>query len=152
MSKCNKCGADANEHAKYCKSCGANLSETGSMNDKKARVLGTEKTWTKPVIIAAAVVLVVAVVWAGKSIIMAKRMGGHPVFTPDRNGSTRQANAVPVQEHDGDVRIPIKTVEDGNAHFFSYTTGGKVVSFFVMKAMRKRLTLSRRCGRSPVSA
>jgi uncharacterized membrane protein len=33
------------------------------------------------------------------------------------------------------VSIPLKTVEDGKAHFFAYATGGKTITFFVMKAM-----------------
>ena len=134
MSKCGKCGAEANDDAKYCKACGTNLSGTGSLNEKKARVLGRERAWIKPVIIAAAIFVAVAAALAGKHIVMAKRMGDHPLFAPHRDGSTRLANAVPVTVSGGDVRIPIKTVEDGNAHFFSYAVGGKTITFFVMKA------------------
>lgn len=136
MSKCNKCGADANEDGKYCKSCGTSLSGNGAMNDKKARVLDREKTWSKPAIIAAAVVLVVAALWGGRNVIMAKRMGDHPLFSPHRDGSARLVNAMPVSAQGGDIRIPVKTIEDGNAHFFSYpAAGSKTITFFVMKAM-----------------
>jgi hypothetical protein len=135
MRKCSKCGAETNKNAKYCKACGANLAGAGgSLNDKKARVLEGRATWHKPVAIAAAVVLILAVAWMGKGIVMAKRMGGNPVFPPDRTASTRLTKATPVQEQGGDVRIPLNTVEDGNAHFFSYAAPGKTVTFFVMKA------------------
>jgi hypothetical protein len=135
MSKCNKCGAETKEHAKYCKACGANLAGAGaSLNEKKARVLSGEKSWVKPVAIAAAVVLVLGAAWMLKGFYMSKRMGNHPMFPPHRDLSARLTTAVPVKEQGGDVRIPVKSVDDGNAHFFAYTAGSKTVTFFVMKA------------------
>ncbi len=57
------------------------------------------------------------------------------MFAPHRDASVRLANATTVTAQNGDVRIPLKTVDDGNAHFFAYATGGKTVTFFVIKAM-----------------
>jgi hypothetical protein len=133
MDKCSKCGAAAQENAKFCKACGANLSGAG-LSDKKARVLENDRAWLKPAIIAAAVLVIVAAAWAGKQVMMANRMGGQPLFAPHRDASTRLANAVPVTSQAGEVHIPLAMVGDGNVHFFSYASGGKTVTFFVMKA------------------
>ena len=135
MSKCNKCGAEVKEHAKYCKACGSSLPGTGaSLNEKKARVMSGEKKWVKTVAIAAAVILAVGAAWMLKGFYMSKRMGSHPMVPPHRDLSERLTTAVSVKEQGGDVRIPVKTVDDGKAHFFAYTAGGKTVTFFVMKA------------------
>jgi hypothetical protein len=124
------------EHAKFCKACGNSLSRAdASLDEKKARVMSGEQQWVKPLAIAAAVVLVVGAAWVLKGFYMSKRMGAHPMFPPHRETSARLTNAVPVKEQGGDVRIPIKTVDDGKAHFFAYTSGGKTVTFFVMKAV-----------------
>jgi uncharacterized membrane protein len=130
MSTCSKCGKVMKENAKFCKSCGG----PASLEDKKARVMTTEKSWIKPAAIAAVVVLAVVGGLMFKEF-RAKRMGGHPMFPPHREASARLTNAVMVTAQSGDVRIPVKTVEDGKAHFFSYATGGKTITFFVMKAV-----------------
>ena len=135
MSKCNKCGAEVKEHAKYCKACGSSLPGTGaSLNEKKARVMSGEKKWVKTVAIAAAVILAVGAAWMLKDFYMSKRMGSHPMFPPHRDLSARLITAASVKEQGGDVRILVKTVDDGKAHFFAYTADGKTVTFFVMKA------------------
>jgi len=136
MSKCNTCGAEVKEQAKYCKACGSSLPGAGaSLNEKKSRVMSGEKQWVKPVAIAAAVVLALGAVWMLKGFYMSKRMGNHPMFPPHRDLSARLTTAVLVKEQDGDVRIPVSSVDDGNTHFFAYTAGNKTVTFFVMKAM-----------------
>jgi hypothetical protein len=135
MSKCSNCGAEMNEHAKFCKACGTGLSGAdASLNDKKARVMTQEKTWVKPAVIVAAVALVVIGGWVFKDF-RAKRMGNRPMFPPHRDASARLTNAVPVTAQGGDVRISMKTFDDGKAHFFAYTSGGKTVTFFVVKAV-----------------
>ena len=132
MSKCSKCGAETKEDARYCKACGAPVGEV--LNDKKARVMSKERTWVKPAAIAAGVVLVLATAWMAKGIIMQKNMGGHPMFAPHRDQSARMTNASPVKEQGGIVSISLSSIDDGNAHFYSYTSNGKTITFFVMKA------------------
>jgi hypothetical protein len=131
MRTCSKCGVVLKESAKFCKACGG----PASLDAKKARVMGRDKTWLKPAVIAAVVVLAAAGV-LGFLQFRAKRMSGRPMFPPHRSEETRtarmsQATAVTAQH--GDVLIPVKTVEDGNAHFFSYPAAGKTVTFYVMK-------------------
>lgn len=133
MSKCIKCGVELKDGAKYCKSCGSDVSKSGkSLNDKKARVMSEQKSWTKPVAITAAVIIIAAAGWMFKETLA--NGSGKSMFAPNRDASIRTAKAAPVRAQGGDVRIPVKTVADGNAHFFAYETGGKTVTFFVMKA------------------
>lgn len=134
MSKCGKCGAEMKENAKFCKACGSSVAAEVSQNDKKSRVMSRERTWVKPVVIAAVLVLAATGAWLAKGVIMSKKMGGHPMFTPHRDGSARLTNAVPVKAQNGDVRIALDTLDDGKAHFFAFTSSGKTVTFFVMKA------------------
>ncbi len=129
MSTCTKCGAELKENAKFCKSCGGQA----GLDDKKARVMKQEKRSSKPVMIGIVVALVVIGI-GGFMQVKAKRMGGQPMFTPHRDASTRLANAALLTATNGEVRIPVKAMEDGNAHFFAYTTGDKTVTFFVMRA------------------
>jgi hypothetical protein len=133
MGKCGKCGADVKESAKFCKSCGGNA----LLSDKKARVMtGTagEKSWVKPAVIAAVLIAVVAGFWMFRESRAANQMGGQPAFSPQRDASGRLANAVRVTAEGGVVHIPVRTVEDGNAHFFAYETAGKTITFFAVKA------------------
>jgi uncharacterized membrane protein len=131
MSTCSKCGVELKGHAKFCKTCGGQA----SLDDKKARVMSREKTWLKPTVITAVVVIVAAGVF-GFTQFRANRMGARPMFSPHRSEETRAARmsqAMAVTAQNGDVLIPVKTVEDGNAHFFSYAAAGKAVTFYVMK-------------------
>ncbi len=134
MSKCSKCGVEMKEKAKYCKACGS-IGSGVSLDEKKARVLIQERQWKKPLAIMGALVLALIVIWLGRSVYMSKRTGAHPMFPPHRDASVRLMNAVPVTEQGADVRIPLRTLDDGNAHFFAYTAGGKTITFFAMKAM-----------------
>jgi hypothetical protein len=134
MNKCGKCGSNVKEQTKFCKSCGSDLSGSpASLNDKKARVMSQERTWVKPAVIASVVVLVVAGGLLFRDF-RAKRMGNNPQFAPHRDASTRTTKALPVTEQGGEVKIPVANVQDGNAHFYSFSVAGKTITFFVMKA------------------
>jgi hypothetical protein len=134
MSTC-KCGVETKEGAKFCKACGSGLSgANSSLNDKKARVMTQERTWVKPAVIIGVVLILLAGAWMAKGIVMAKNMGGRPMFSPSRDASARLSRAVAVKSDNGDVRIPLQSIDDGKAHFFAYASGGKTVTFFVIKA------------------
>jgi hypothetical protein len=135
MIICNTCGKETKENAKYCKACGSSLiGSDAPLNDKKARVMAREKQWKKPVVIAVVIALVVAGAWLAKGVYMSGKMGTRPMFSPRRDASARLANAAIVKDTGGDVTIPLKTLGDGKAHFFAYASGGKTVTFFVIKA------------------
>ena len=96
--------------------------------------MSREKPWKKPAAIAAAIALVVIGAWLAKGVFMSKKTGAHPLFPPHRDASVRLANAMTVKDQGGEVSIPLKAFDDGKAHFFAYASGGKTVTFFVMKA------------------
>lgn len=136
MNRCGKCGVEAKENVKFCKACGSALSKTGGiLQDKKARVVGTEKSWRTPVVIAAAIIIAVGAVWALKGVFLKQSMEARASFAPVRDASARLSKATPIKSEGGDIRIPLAAVGDGNAHFFAYEAGGKTITFFVMKAV-----------------
>src|SRR5574341_1730756 len=135
MSTCEKCGAEMNEHAKFCKACGSGHKKSGDeLKDKKARVMAEEKKWFKPAVVAVALVAAAGIIWLVKGGSPSKTMEAQAVSAPLRNASARLAHATAVTNEGGVVRIPLASVEDGNAHFFVYRSGGKSISFFVMRA------------------
>lgn len=130
MNTCGKCGIEMNENVKYCKSCGAQA----SLNEKKARVMTQERTWAKPALIVGVIAVIAAGGWMFRESRAANPMAGQSQFSPQRDASGRTAKAVAVKAQNGDIRIPVGSVEDGQAHFFAYDAGGRTVTFFVMKA------------------
>lgn len=40
----------------------------------------------------------------------------------------------PVQHENGLVRIPVKSIDDGKAHYFTFKAQGKDINFFVLKS------------------
>ena len=135
MSKCGRCGKEAKTNAKFCQACGAGLSaEGGTLKDKKARVMARERSWKKPLAIAGAVLLVVALGWTAKGAYMAKKMDSRPMFPPHREESARLAAAERVSDRGGSVSVPLAALEDGKAHFFAFAAGEKTITFFVMRA------------------
>jgi len=135
MGTCGTCGKEIKKDAKFCKACGAGRSGNNAvLNDKKARIMGREQAWKKPLMIAATVVVVIGALWFAKVIVMKMKMGNRPMFAPHRDASSRLSHTAVVKSEGGDVRIPVQSIEDGQAHFFSYTAGGKTITFFVMKA------------------
>jgi hypothetical protein len=130
-----KCGAAMNERAKFCKACGAGSAMSGpAWNEKKARVMAEEKTWKKPAAIAAVVLAVVGGLWLAKGVYTSGSMEANAVAAPLRDSSARLAHAEAVKSEGGVVRIPVDGLENGKARFFSYTSGSRIVTFFVMKA------------------
>ena len=130
MSKCGKCGNELKENTKFCTSCGGNA----SLDDKKARVMGQEKTWVKAGADRGRCRARRSRADSGSCSSGPSAWAGTPCSRRTVTPRPASSNATVVTAQNGDVRIPVKTVEDGNSHFFAYTTGGKTVSFFVMKA------------------
>lgn len=136
MNRCGKCGAVAKGNAKFCKACGAALTKAGAaMEDKRARVMGTDRTWHKPAMAVAGIIIAVAALWAAKGFTGKQSMDSRATFAPVRDASARLSRALPINSDGGDIRIPLTAVGDGNAHFFAYSAGGKSITFFVMKAV-----------------
>ena len=134
MSKCIKCGSQTDDTSVYCKACSIAVKADSGRERKKERVLGREKTWIKPAAIVAGIILVAVAGWFLKESAMAKHTGMRPTFATMRDQSARSINAVAVNDEGGVVRIPLASVQDGNAHFFTLASGGKKISFFAMRA------------------
>jgi hypothetical protein len=134
MAKCNKCGAEAKQGVKYCKACGAGISAADSgLKDKKARVMAGERRWVKPLVVAGVAILAAAGIWLAQGASGSKMSGERPVFAAQHDPSLRLANAAQVRDEGGNVNIPLAVLEDGKARFFAYASGGKTVTFFVIK-------------------
>jgi hypothetical protein len=134
MNKCIKCGTKTDDTSIYCKPCSLAVKEDSGRQQKKERVMGREKTWIKPAAIAAGIIVLAVSGWLMKDGIAAKQAGMHQNFAPQRDHDARRINAVVVNDESGVVRIPLASVEDGNAHFFTIIAGGKKISFFAMRA------------------
>jgi hypothetical protein len=135
MSTCGSCGGEVKENAKFCKACGADLSATSALQDKKSRVMGNDSGWKKPVVIAVVAVIALAGLWLAKGIYMKQKMGNRPMFASMRDASVRVAKAAAVKSDAGEIRIPFASLSDGQAHFYAYAAGGKTITFFIMKAV-----------------
>ncbi len=134
MNKCIKCGVKMDDTGIYCKACSIAVQADSAHTRKKERVIGREKTWIKPTAIAAGIVFIAVAGWFLKDVAAAKHEGMRSTFATQRDQSARHINAVAVNDEGGVVRIPVASVEDGNAHFFALSSGGKKISFFAMRA------------------
>ena len=120
MNKCIKCGVETDGMSVYCKACSLAVKADSGHKQKKERVIGREKTWIKPAAMAAGIVLIAVAGWFLKDVAAAKHAGMSQNFSPQRDQSAH-INTVVVNDDGGVVRIPLASVEDGNAHFFTYT-------------------------------
>lgn len=135
MKTCATCNTEMTEQAKFCKACGAGSGKTtAAFDEKKARVMVQERSWARPAMIVTALLLAVGGGFLLFRESLAGRAGGASAGAPRPNALTRYADARPVIAQAGEVRIPRAEVDDGNAHFFAYASGGKTITFFAMKA------------------
>lgn len=108
--KCNSCGADNRKKAKFCKSCGEKLGR------KTAPAAHHEN---KP---------------AGKKGLLMGIGGATAVLALIAGFVFLQGGPESVRAENGMIRINLSEVSDGLAHYYRYSTGGKEVRFFVLKA------------------
>jgi hypothetical protein len=134
MNKCIKCGVEMADTSIYCKSCSIAVKADSGRERKKERVMGQEKTWIKPAVITAGIVLIAVAGWILKDVAGAKHAGMSQNFAPQREQAARHTNSMLVNDEGGVVRIPLSSVQDGNAHFFTLLSSGKKISFFAMRA------------------
>ena len=125
MSTCVKCGIEKNGDSIYCKECSSKVRQDLQQ--------GTQKTWIKSALIATVVVLVAVAAWVLHDVAAAKD-AGKKNYAPRHDQAARKAQAVVVKDEGGVVRIAVASVEDGKAHFFMLSSGGKNISFFAMRA------------------
>lgn len=135
MSLCGKCGVEMNKEANYCKACGSGVRADAWREQKKARVMGREKTWTKLAAITVGLVFAAIAAWMLKDVATPKQAGMRPNFAPQREQQAApRTQAVAVNNEGNVVRIPLAAMEDGMAHFFAFASGKGNISFFAMRA------------------
>lgn len=127
------CGTELKGNDGYCKEC-RDVDQPFAY--KKARIMTTgERTWLKPAIFVAAIVVIGAAAgWLYMGSKTHDTMISSRTYAPLRDPAARTSKAIPVTAQAGEVRIPLKSLEDGNARFFGYTVEGKTITFFAIKA------------------
>jgi uncharacterized membrane protein len=136
MGTCSKCGKELSNNARYCKACGSGQAvPDASLDKKKARVTGQERSWAKPAVIAGAALMIAAVAWV---FISNGRSGSSAVkqapITAQSAPVAMQTNNTVVAGEGGSVRVPLPALDDRKAHFYLYESGGKAIKFFVLRA------------------
>jgi len=133
MSVCTKCGVDMKHDAKFCKSCGSSV-ESRAHDEKKARVLAGEKKSPKTAIVISAAFAVVVAGW----LIYNNTSGARSMDRPMQGQAAREGNKhqqyTAVKEENGDVTVPLGSLQGGAASYFVYNANGKDIKFFVLRA------------------
>jgi hypothetical protein len=119
--------------AKFCKSCG---SGAGMHNEKKARVLASEKKSPKTAMIIGAAVAVVVAGWliysnTSRARSMDRPMQGQAAVSREGN---KHLQYTPVAAENGEVKVQLSALQGSTASYFVYKANGKDVKFFVLKA------------------
>ena len=136
MSTCSTCGKELSKNARYCKACGSGQAgPDASLDGKKARVTGQERSLAKPAMIAGAIVIIAAVAWAFFSNHrMGSSMSNQGPMTAQAVSTIVQTNYITVTGERGSVRVPLPALDDRKAHFYLYNSGGQTIKFFVLRA------------------
>ncbi len=140
MKICNTCGEQLSDESAYCKRCGSKLQKRAEkpgskLDDRKSRVVGRQRSGlVRAAIIGSAVIAAVA---AGV-LYSTYKPGAPPAVqqtaTPAISGSPAPQRYTPVAPANGFVRILLKDIADGAAHYYVYTSGDKDIRFFVLRA------------------
>ncbi len=132
MAMCSKCGAEMQQGARFCKVCGTGLETANS--DKKARVMaGTKASPKTAIIIAAAAALVVAGWFVYNNTVRARSMDRPMMMKAERSGNS-SVTYTPVKAENGDITVPLGSLQGNTASYFVYNAGGKEVKFLVLRA------------------
>ncbi len=132
MAMCSKCGEEMQQGAKFCKACGSGLEHGNS--DKKARVMAGTSSGPKTTIMIAAVAVLVAAGWFVYSSTVKATSDGRPMMMKAERGDNSGIAYTPVKAENGDIKVPLGSVEGNKANYYSYTAGGKEVKFIVLRA------------------
>ena len=133
MAVCTKCGVKLKEDAKFCKACG-NGAPVGMHDQKKARVLAGEKKGPKTAIIIGASVAIVVAGWLVYSNTSRARTMDRPMKAQAAREGNKGMQYTALHAENGEVKVPLSALQGGAASYFVYTTGGKDIKFFVLKA------------------
>ncbi len=133
MARCSTCGGEMQQGAKFCKSCGAGL-EAGN-SDKKARVMaGASRSPKTAIIVGVAAVLVMAGWFVYSSAVKARSIERPMMMTQAERSGNSSENYAPVKAENGEVKVPLGSLQGTAARYFVYSAGGKEIKFFVVRA------------------
>lgn len=121
--QCPKCSTENKEGSQFCKSCGTSFTGASSKRDKVMAAEGASSSVKWAIL---GVVLAVAIA-AGIFLFKGGNKGAE-------NPAVASSRFVQVTAVDGMVKIPLDKVSDGQAHYFTYSEGGKSINFFVLKS------------------
>ncbi len=126
------------------------MGKTGSREEKRARFARKKRARRRPsgkVVLAGVIGLLVA---GGVLILMLTRLtsgaAGAPAVAslPSAGGSGQSVAVVaatyghapypPVEAQNGEIRLPLSTFDDYQAHFYTYMHNGRPIEFFVVKS------------------
>jgi uncharacterized membrane protein len=127
MTVCGKCGVELKKGAKFCKACGSGQQDAARKNDKKARVLEAEKKKGNTYLVIGIVAVAVA---AGLLFAVMGRRGESGV----PGSAASSSSFTTVRAENGAVAIPVSALKGSAASFFVYSSGGKDVKFFALRA------------------
>jgi len=109
--KCRSCGSENRKKAKFCKECGEKITFA---DIAPAKAKGAKKS-SKGLIFGG--IGIVGVIAVAAAVLLAP---GGAVKT--------------VYAKNGEVRINLSDVSDGNAHYYQIQNGNRVTKFFLLKA------------------
>lgn len=134
MAVCTKCGVEMKGGAKFCKACGSGVQTGGSQEQKKARVLAGETKSPKAAILIAGVVALVVAGWLiYHNTSPARSLDGPMQIQTGREGNKHLQYTV-VNGQNGEVTVPLGSLQGNTANYFVYNAGGKDIKFFILRA------------------
>lgn len=114
--------------------CGNEAGPDASLDQKKARVMGPERSWVKPAMIAGAAAIAALVVWVVVSNNRVQTSMSNQGAMAKQASITQPADYAVVTSVNGSVRVPLPALHDKKASYYAYNSGGKTIRFFVLRA------------------
>jgi len=131
MAMCSKCGVEMQQGAKFCKACGTGPEAN---SDKKARVMAGTSRSPKTAIIAGVATAVVVAGWFVYSSSVRARSVERPMMTQAERTGNSSVSYMPVKSENGDIKVPLGSLQGNTATYFVYSAGGKEIKFLVLRA------------------
>jgi hypothetical protein len=130
MAICTKCGNELKSGVKFCKACGAGA--VPDHNGRKARVLSVEKRGRTRYVLAGIAVAVVVAGW----LVLTTVRGASGSMGAMRGGrsSANTTTYTLVTAENGEVTVPVGSLEGTTARYFIYNGGERAIKFFLVRA------------------
>jgi hypothetical protein len=135
MAKCNKCGIETSQGAKFCKACGTGLEDqnTGT-DDKKARVLAGRRKGPSATVVVGTLLALGAMGWLVYAMLLQPDRAGNRLRSQAQSDAERSQDFTPVEARNGEVQVSLASLPDRSARYFIYRAKDRDVKFFVLRA------------------